>query len=179
MNILIVFCEIINKDLENIKSYSIWGIYWFDIDIQSAKASLVQLSDNFFCISTEDSSSGQKKIITFGEIRIKPNLLSTEGKIFDENEDDCGNAFINEREIEIEETGHSEVYSLTKENCGIAMNYKNYYICDLKKMEIILKINLNIDGEFHLLKFIEGNNKYRLYLNDDKNLLYISSFYLY
>ena len=44
-------------------------------------------------------------------------------------------------------------------------------------MEINLKIELNIKEKFFLLKLIDDDNKYKIYLTDETNkkLLYISS----
>ena len=54
-------------------------------------------------------------------------------------------------------------------NC---FGYKNYYICNLINMEINLKIELNIKEKLFLLKFIDDNNKYKVYLTDESKKNY-------
>ena len=51
-------------------------------------------------------------------------------------------AFTREKEITINELGDMKIYPINEEKCGIAFDYKNYYLCDLSKMEITLKIEL-------------------------------------
>ena len=80
----------------------------------------------------------------------------------------------------INETDDINIFPINKEKCGIVCGYKNYYICNLIKMEINLKIELNIKEKLFLLKFIDDDNKYKFYLTDETNkkLLYISSYLL-
>ena len=86
-------------------------------------------------------------------------------------------AFTREKEITINELGDMKIYPINDEKCAIVFDYKNYYLCDLSKMEITLKIELNINEKLFLFKFEDDNkDRYKLYLTEEnhKKLLYIS-----
>ena len=82
---------------------------------------------------------------------------------------------LNEKELKIAETGKMDIYPINKKRCGIAFNCENYYIIELPNMDIITKIEIKFKDELFLLKFIEnGNDKYKLFLANKYNLLFIA-----
>ena len=82
---------------------------------------------------------------------------------------------LNEKELKIAETGKMDIYPINKKRCGIAFNCENYYIIELPNMDIITKIEITFKDELFLLKFIEnGNDKYKLFLANKYNLLFIA-----
>lgn len=163
--------QVKEKDLENNQIHSFCPYYCYDeeINYNSAINHLVQLYDNYFSVFSELFNN--TRTISFAEIKIDENaepLYSPNNK----------NMFFNEKEITINETGDMNIYPIDNKKCGIAFDCKNYYICNLTNMEINLKIELNINEKFYLLKYNDDNDKYQFYLNDDvnKKLLYISSY---
>lgn len=168
----ILIYHIIDKNLE----YSTECLYFpsicFDLDDYYYSMNIFQqITNNLFSIYSEEIE--QKTNIDFIEIRIEEKFLK-------ENDNDKLNdlIFCNKKRINIKETGIRYISLLNKSKCGIAFNYNNYYICNLSNMEIYLKIELirlNINRDSLLLKFVDGKDKYKLYLSDGSELLYISS----
>jgi hypothetical protein len=165
------FYEIKDKNLDSDKECFYMdptGLYDDTNDnYKYARNHFVQISDNLFTIGSEIHN--HSRIIYFAEIKAKENFEPLE-------EDES--IYFNENEITIiNETDDLNIYPINKEKCGIVCGYKNYYLCNLIKMEINLKIELNIKEKFFLLKLIDDDNKYKIYLTDETNkkLLYISS----
>ena len=159
------FYDVINKNLDDSKEcfFSPYYVYDEDAHYRSARNDCVQISNNYFSIYSEIHN--QSRIISFAEIELKEGLKEYE------------TAFTREKEITINELGDMKIYPINEEKCGIVFDYKNYYLCDLSKMEITLKIELNINEKLFLFKFEDDNkDRYKLYLTDEnhKKLLYIS-----
>ena len=125
----------------------------------------MKLSDNLISVTSYEEN--HKTIIEVADIRINQ-------KILDETKDELI-AFDN-KEIKIKKTGYIDIYPLNKEKCGIAFDYKVYYICNLSNMEITLKMKLNINEKLFLLKFKDDNGKYEIYMSDYEHnkILFIS-----
>ena len=157
-------CDIIDKNLKYLKKKLTLSKkqnqpYFFYDD------PFVKLSDNL--ISVTSYVENHKTIIEVADIRINQ-------KVLDETKDELI-AFDN-KEIKIKKTGYIDIYPLNKEKCGIAFDYKVYYICNLSNMEITLKMKLNINEELFLLKFKDDNGKYEIYMSDYEHnkILFIS-----
>ena len=167
--IFLEFCNIIDKNLGQIKCLCLSPKFYYEADnCYYSKDFFVQISDNFFSIYSQEKA--QTTSIVFSELGINE-------KIFQEINDD--NVFddlllLNEKELKIAETGKMDIYPINTKNCGISFNYSNYYIIELSNMDIISKIEIKLKDEFFLLKLIEdGNDKYKLFLANKNNLLFI------
>ncbi len=170
-------CNIMDKNLEtgiDMLSISTYYNHYYDLDsIFSSRDSLVKISDNFFSLISEEKDKTTK--IYFAELKMDDKIYNEEYDFFEDNDNLVDLILFNKKEINIKETGEKKIYPINKEKFGIVFNYRNYYICNISKMEIILKIDLNINEKLFLLKFKDDNNgKYKLYLNDKNNLYYTS-----
>ena len=181
--IFLLCCNIMDKNLEfGIEYLDISNNFnhYYDLDsISSSRDSLVKISDNFFSLFSEEKDKTTK--INFAELRMDDIIfnevkMDEEFDIFIEKKNNLVDLILfNKKEINIKETGEKKIYPINKEKFGIVFNYRNYYICSISKMEIILQIDLKINEKLFLLKFKDDNNgKYKLYLNDKNNLYYIS-----
>ena len=162
--IFLEYCEIIDKNSHSNILLCISSDYYYDMDnYYESQNSFVQTSDKFFSIYSEETS--QMTNIVFAEFEINEKIFQQKNYL----------PLSNKKEIKIKETGKMDIYPINTKNCGISFNYSNYYIFKLPDMEIIIKIDIVFKDKLFLLKFIDdGNDKYRLYLSDQNNLLYIA-----
>lgn len=163
------FYEVIDKNLDSGKECFCMELCGYDDqndEYKYASNHHIQLSDNLFTVGSEIYN--QQRILYFAEIKPKENF-----KPLEEDE----SIYFKENEIALKETGKINIFPINQEKCGIVCENKSYYIFNLLKMEINLKIEFDFKEKIVLLKFSDNNNKYKLYLTDkaNKKLLYISS----
>lgn len=172
-------CKIIDKNLENtqyyldISNHYNYCDYYYDFDsFYHSRDSLVQISDNFFPLYSEEKEQTTK--IDFAELQIDEKIFNEENNNFEDNDYLVDLILFNKEELNIKETGKMNIYPINNEKFGIVFNHKNFYICNISKVEIILHVDLKIDKKLSLLNFKDDNAKYQLYLNDKNNLFYLS-----
>ena len=160
----LLLLDIEDKNLEYSKKYlSVPSVCFNEGDVTMDNC--VQITNNLFTVFSGENN--QTTEVKFAELRIEEKLLK-------ENNLEKDKLF-NIKEINIKETGKMNIYPINNEKCGFVFNNKKYYICNLSKMEIYLKIELDINDKLLLLKFVDSNGKYKLYLNNKGKLLFISS----
>ena len=163
------FCDIVDKNLGETKCLCLSPKFYYEAEnCYYSKDFFVQITDNFFSIYSKEKD--QTTSIVFSELGINEKTFQEINykNIFDDL------LLHNEKELKIEETGKMDIYPINKKRCGIVFKCTNYYIIELSNMDIISKIEIKLKDEFFLLKLIEdGNDKYKLFLANKNNLLFI------
>ena len=163
------YCYIIDKNSGKAKNLCLSSEYYYDMDdYLNSRDFFVQITDNFFSIYSKKND--QITSIFFSELGMNEKTFQ---EINDDNEYD-NLLLLNEKELKIAETGKMDIYPINKKRCGIVFKCVSYYIIELQNMNIIAKIEIKFKDELFLLKFIEdGNEKYKLFLANKNNLLFI------
>lgn len=167
--IFLEYCYIIDKNLGKAKNLCLSSEYYYDFDdYLYSRDFFVQITDNFFSIYSQQKD--QTTSIIFSELGMNEKKFQ---EINDDNEYD-NLLLLNEKELKFAETGKMNIYPINKKRCGIVFKCENYYLIELPNMDIIAKIKIKFKDELFLLKFIEdGNKKYKLFLANKNNLLFI------
>jgi hypothetical protein len=156
---------IMDKDCEIIKNKHIYIPFYFDMDnIVFVENSFQLISNNIFFIN--DMTYQDYTSINFAEINLNDN-----DNLLNKNDEELKNIFI-QHEIKIKDENkiydesNISLHPLNNEKLVINLNDNNFYILDIKNMQIITKIKINLQ----LNKLVKPKDNFSSFID---NILFL------